>query len=1511
MGFVVKVLLGLLICVALSSAVGTFPYLRGKTLTYRYYADVKLGTLKPVQYASYFALDGHVLVTHDSSDPTTNYAYIVTLKDIKHTLFNGQMTLWQKIETFHEMSEASKMIHDPFVVVFDERGKVQGVKIATSECGWSKNIKQAIASLMQLDMSSIMPQSEMKPHGFITTENTIHGNCQVAYDVQLVPENKWDLNGEIKVTKSYDMRNCTEYMQRVFDSKMGDICHVPKEDPITTMTSRQYDLKNTADGYVVKMIAGYGQMFYSPWQANSENHYFASSQTLWLESVKNTDAQQSSVNVRNVPVTNGVTYQKPEENYVPHAGEDLTQGRRVVKVESLMPKLKKMLEEAADYFAENHIETKEPDWKHGQTINRLLNTMGYMDVGLFESVFTSLQDGQTPREETIRNIFLMMVPHVGTSASCIFIRNVIRKQKVSTKMAFHMLSLLPHNVRVPSERLLLDMEDLLKLDNSVNVEVRKASILCFATLINRTFKHLQGEPINPLLNRYLQHFFDHVKNEPTYEMKMVYVMAMRNVEVGNIHQLLAPIIRGERMLSEKPVHLRHMAMLAVSKSVIGDMDFVHDLFWPIMADNTLPVHLRITAYTILMDQMPDMARMMRIHWYMVNEKDQNLYNFHYTTLKSLANSVDPCMQPVKEMVQKILESKVEWHSDIFLSSNIITNYMDSVYGYGETMKIMATVNQLTGIPYTGIIEHVSITSRKPVSRWGVYWSVEGMDDILKNIVFEKVMSTLETVSNENVNNLLKLAAKDMPQHKDMHVEVCFMMHDHVIFAGQYDKDNWKKFFQDYGIWMEFQQNMNVNWQHVQYDELYEAHVPTDLGVPMVMATRIPSVTSLKLNAQMTEEKPSINVKLNTVMQTWRHGHYSISVYNPIADVWHSVERMFASDVMMPVEGSVSFAANTKSLKIILPRLMHTESPQKTGMISHVKNYVTVTEDETNALKRSCPTCHHHEVITAGPTEKKYHQTTFESKDTGLLYSMAIFDCENGVTPVTHMKDWLRAMSSSHKNTWNIPFVHGIMALRQQMTHYMISPEIGSCGYMMKMETSAVHPISHIEIGLRASMEDVKQPDTAMYLLNGMLLNIRGTVDVKAAVTNASIRHWDINVSGDMSEGHTRNNLKVRITRTTPGEKDLKICVDGQMNYPIVTKEDVMKIDTVKEEIAGKLTFSMGMADDDKCVRDDTTVSITVKGEMSDEQKKQLNHDSVHGRCMYDMKNAKYRGTHDVVPRTNECLKEAITYTTMRKYTMNMAYKKIPQSHMSNVYSIMDKMHAMWLPHIEYSASQIEPGNVKMIMQYPPMTHDVDVKMMTPLYTLDYTALPYGHPVWNGYMFNTRFSNTFLHKYMNEHSKICSVYPQVVITADNGAIDYTLTNKWTLMAGHYIHNYFAIFVRATEGNKVAVKIYVKAHHMEITPTESNVIVKIDDQIVGSHQNNTIFPPGTPDDYIFRIVGTNRKMVQSHGLPILLEWTWNGVTLLMDTILRGHVTGICGHMDGTHQEKLPKVYMLAEM
>ncbi|XP_025152987.1 uncharacterized protein LOC105191299 isoform X2 [Harpegnathos saltator] len=1431
-------------------------------------------------------------------------------------MHNGMAVDHQPVEVVHELDETAQQIHDPFLIVYDdENGKFQGIKVPETESGWSRNIKQGIASMLQLDLSQVQLQTPMKKHAFVTTENTIHGTCRVAYDVHPVQSGTTNV---FVVTKLHDLKNCSHFVQRVFDHDECEKCHVESVDDMSAAVRRVFQMEQQDDGILIKHLAAHSVINYLPYNARSEAHQLLTNTTLSLENVvPTTETHLPVVNFQSVPLVRDVTFNKPIRNYAIHAAEDLTHGRHIVKLDMLIPKLKKMLAEAADYLDENHLEAKEPDWKHGQTINRLQHTMSYMDLGSLEQVFNTIQDPKTPKEVTIKNIFLQMIPTAGTTAACHFTRNVIRKHKVTDVTAVKMLAKLPMYVKVPSERLLLEMEDLLKLDNIVSPQIHKASILCFSTLIHKTFMHQFNEIVNPLLSRYLQRFFDHVKNDQSYEMKIVYLMAIKNVQVGNIEKLLEPIIRGDIMVSEHPHHIRVQAIWAIKKAVADKVEYTHNLLSPILADITQPLTIRIAAYDVLISQLPNMQRMMNMHWLMSYEQNSHLYNYHLTTMKGLANSVDPCLRPIREMARKIMRYTKIRPITTPLSAKHFYDYVDPVYEHGKSWTNALVLEEVTGLPQAGYVELRTSVARKPVEKIGIYWSAQGVDEIMKILKKELLGGKIENLTNRNVQNILNRAAHDMPVKKNIHVDICITLHGHVIIANHYDRTHISKLPEEL---LHAVKQAVGNLQYIDYDTLFEMQVPTDMGLQAVFSTKMPHLWSLRFNNVHTDtQNPSINMKFEVDSRLWRHGEYVMSVYNPIVDVWHSIRKSTTQDVALPLEMSISYNHEAKSIKISMPRLPATKLSYS-GMRYHAKNLVTITEDEQDVLKKCCSNCQHHTVVTTG--EKKIHHFAVDSRDIGLKYITSIFDCESGVTPTSNAKEFERAFSPEHKNTGNLKRLQYFMGIHQKLYNDYISPDMGSCGRLIKIEPSIVYPTSHVELNLRVNMDDVDHIYDKMHILNGKKINIRGTLDAKAASTNASVRSWDVNMNVDMSQGHLVNNVKIQVTRVTPGEKKLKICVDAQKNYPD-TQIPYPKVSNSKVETNTKMTISAGYTDEDKCVRDEMLIIMTMKGEMTEEQKNQLAHDNVHGACVKDMTNPQFVEKENHIPKTQNCIHETVLYTTMRKYTINAFYKKLPVGIYSYLAMIDDHFRATHLSHVQYLTERVESGNAKIVIEFPSDMNYINATVITPVNGYEYIQIPLhpqhealfegvlmekpAHSGWHYVTDNTHFSAPVLNKVTQELIKICTVYPQVLITLDNGLIPFTVPDQWTLVSGDHVDQTYAVFIKNVQPNTIAVKVYVAGHEIEIIPSSPSHIVTVDGNMIDQYEKGVMVPEDESKSYAFKLTVHNEHLVvQSQRVPVMVLWTPNSVSVMVETVLQGHVTGVCGHMDDTHKERMPKIY-----
>lgn len=106
--------------------------------------------------------------------------------------------------------------------------------------------------------------------------------------------------------------------------------------------------------------------------------------------------------------------------------------------------------------------------------------------------------------------------------------------------------------------------------------------------------------------------------------------------------------------------------------------------------------------------------------------------------------------------------------------------------------------------------------------------------------------------------------------------------------------------------------------------------------------------------------------------------------------------------------------------------------------------------------------------------------------------------------------------------------------------------------------------------------------------------------------------------------------------------------------------DPLIVNVTDRQTYMKVTIIAGKTMDNKCVRDDMDVTINVKSELSEDQHlmDHIEHERLRDTCESHIHHPDLQVFGVNVPRTRECIREAILHTTPRKYNINLALKKV-------------------------------------------------------------------------------------------------------------------------------------------------------------------------------------------------------------------------------------------------------------
>lgn len=133
-----------------------------------------------------------------------------------------------------------------------------------------------------------------------------------------------------------------------------------------------------------------------------------------------------------------------------------------------------------------------------------------MDLDSIHALYKDIDIGTSYRQETIRNIFLEIVPRIGTKASVIFTRDLVLNKRVRPATAVQLLIALPFHVDELSIELVQELEPFMSLGSNLP-DVKQAGVLGFSTLIYNTL--MAGKMRIEVFEKYVKKFFDYFLSE--------------------------------------------------------------------------------------------------------------------------------------------------------------------------------------------------------------------------------------------------------------------------------------------------------------------------------------------------------------------------------------------------------------------------------------------------------------------------------------------------------------------------------------------------------------------------------------------------------------------------------------------------------------------------------------------------------------------------------------------------------------------------------------------------------------------------------------------------------------------------------------------------------------------------------------------------------------------------------------------------------------------------------------
>lgn len=359
------------------------------------------------------------------------------------------------------------------------------IELGENEPIWSANIKRAIASLFQVEGNS-------QNGAYISNEFGLYGLCQTEYYV---------VNGSnhLLISKIYDMDRCTPFPGGIFEIRSNiplNLCE-EKQPLAHAITSRlgEYKLKKLEGSkYLLTTITAETKSNVQATESYYPQFIFTKIDVELLSHGEIVEAEKIVFNETEKRIISDFTYVPPNR--------DATGGRSEKSTDQIVGTVVGYLTEVANRLEDVQLNFDEPYMGIVSEIIRLIETMDYVTL---KTLYDRIDIGTSYIQETSRNIFLEILPRVGTAPSVLLTKYLVIQKHVRPTTAVQLLISLPFFISELSANLVKECEEFLHVTND-RPDVKHSAVLSYATIIYKAF--VVGAIHADQFEKYVKIFFD-------------------------------------------------------------------------------------------------------------------------------------------------------------------------------------------------------------------------------------------------------------------------------------------------------------------------------------------------------------------------------------------------------------------------------------------------------------------------------------------------------------------------------------------------------------------------------------------------------------------------------------------------------------------------------------------------------------------------------------------------------------------------------------------------------------------------------------------------------------------------------------------------------------------------------------------------------------------------------------------------------------------------------------------
>jgi hypothetical protein len=761
-----------------------------------------------------------------------------------------------------------------------------------------------------------------------TMEEGIEGKCENTYHVSELPEymiTEYEL-GMLKsercegkkyyqVTKTKDISKCQDW-SLYLSSQGHKNCLIGKCETSNTKQSqtRYYGCGETVDSIELHGMINEGELQHSVVAFNTETVVTGTKQILKLEEVKTSITVIPEIT--SARTCHDLSYEFPKSlSYQARKISSRQDQREILKELSQNPETQTF----SPYFDQKTINTEELKTKILEKLHQIATDLTIVDqfaekelasqlktlttlvsvitTSDLKEMYQTIKASTHAHKETARTLYIEIVRNSGTSPAVIFLKEMVLKDQISETEKFMVLSTFTHYIKTPTEELIHQIFHLIKSDAVASKSYLKyPAHLTFSTLLstaclkstktNKVYpEHVYGKMCSStnlkITEEYIPHFVMELQNAQTETEKQMalYILGMTGHE--SVIPLIISYVEGT---TTSPTSTRKAAMYSLLehyKTYPGHGNHLLPVYLSILHNPAESRQLRIAAVLCAMTMKPTTVQLQKMAVSTWFEKDFEVAKYIYSSLKSYAqlsadsHPTDSKFLQLSQKCQTVLQlAKPLYH--IFSVNKVSSGYLPELQ-IGATM-----INTLMKGMTSTEVYHKTEYYLKQVQTVPMEFAghISGLNTIVKSM-----MKAIQP--SQGGNSLLRdiLNKLEVSPRSDAPFEAgaWLRLSDDINFGveinqGHIDlmKQKVMKAIKDSGVsvMQKICGKNPFNYNNVFEELPYQAVVPSDLGLPIIVESQMTYLVSLQgeVNLECSLTKPSAMVELSKKLSYTYHGY---------------------------------------------------------------------------------------------------------------------------------------------------------------------------------------------------------------------------------------------------------------------------------------------------------------------------------------------------------------------------------------------------------------------------------------------------------------------------------------------------------------------------------------------------------------------------------------------------------------------------------------------------------------